>query len=61
MPLAVVFREDEHTMADRMFERAFSRAAAASVNEDAERPMQAQRESVQAEAGAAAKVPAAPA
>lgn len=47
-------------MADRLFNRAFSRAAAASVGEDAERPMQSQRESVQAEAGAASKVPATP-
>lgn len=47
-------------MADRLFERAFSRAAAASVGEDAERPVQPLRESVQAEAGAASKVPATP-
>lgn len=45
-------------MADRLFDRAFNRAAAAS--EDAERPMQSQGESVQAEAGAANKIPATP-
>lgn len=47
-------------MADRLFERAFSRAAAASASEGAERPLQPKRESVQAEAGAADKVPATP-
>ena len=47
-------------MADRLFERAFSRAAAASISEGAERPLQPQRESVQAEAGAADKIPATP-
>ena len=47
-------------MADRLFERAFSRAAAASASDDAERPLQPKRESVQAEAGAADKVPATP-
>lgn len=47
-------------MADRLFERAFSQAAAASASEGAERPLQPKRESVQAEAGAADKVPATP-
>lgn len=47
-------------MADRLFERAFSRAAAASASNDAERPLQPKKESLQAEAGAADKVPATP-
>ena len=47
-------------MADRLFERAFSRAAAAGASEGAERPMQPQKQSMQAEAGAADKVPATP-
>ena len=47
-------------MADRLFERAFSRAAAASSSEGAERPMQPQKQSMQAEAGAADKIPATP-
>ena len=53
-------KQDSKTMADRLFERAFSRAAASGASEGAERPMQPQKQSMQAEAGAADKEPAAP-
>ena len=39
-------------MADRMFERAFNRAAAASVGDQAEQPLRPRQQAIKAEAGA---------
>ena len=41
-------------MAGRLFDRAFNRAAAANVDEDAERPLKPRTDSIRPEAGAAA-------
>ncbi len=43
-------------MADRLFERAFNRAAAANVDEEAEQPLCSRKQTIKADAGAPAPV-----
>lgn len=47
-------------MADRLFERAFNRAAAGSIHEEAERPIRPTKENIRSEAEATAAAAATP-